>query len=177
MSGYDYAAFLAAVQAQRRTAPTGCFYCDVVLETTCGPAATRSMQKMCAERSGYVVDAHHVVPKQVLKREVPNGVIRVREAVHGVAGLVLGEPRWLPYDPRLPLVPPGDQGDWREHARTLDDLLMDPCNGILVRRYHHDQLEARHRAIPRDRLPEETVAFAGELGLGWYLDKMDDRRT
>lgn len=140
MSGYDYPAFLAAVQRQRRTAPTGCFYCDVVLETTCGPAATRSMQALCAKVSGFVVDAHHVVPKQVLKREHFGGALEAR-------------------------------------SRELDDLLMDARNGVLLRRYHHDLVEARSVAIPKLLLPEETLAFAVELGLDWYLDKMDDRRT
>jgi len=178
VSGYDYPAFLESVRRVRRTAPTGCYYCDVVLPETCGPAATRAMQRLCEERSAFVVDAHHVIPKQVLKREFPEGAVHVREAVHGVAGLVLGESRWLPYDARLALVPPGgDPATWKEHVRTLDDLLMDERNGVLLRRYCHDQIEARNRSIPLLHVPESVIDFANELGLGWYLDKMDDRRT
>lgn len=138
MSGYDYPAFLDAVRRERRTGPTGCFYCDIVLEMTCGPAAVRSAQERCAKVSGFVVDAHHAgVPKQVLKREFPHG----------------------------------------DEDRALDDLLMDPRNGVLLRRYHHDLIEARTVSIPLVALPEATLQFVDELGLRWYLDKMDDRRT
>lgn len=155
MSGYDYAAFLKAVRLQRRTAPTGCFYCDVVLETTCGPAETRRLQRVCEERSSYVVDAHHAgVPKQLLKREFPHGVY---------VSSTMMEPLLSP-----PL--PNEDGRFR----SLDDLLMDPRNGVLLRRHHHDLVEVR--GIPKVLLPAETLAFAGELGLGWYLDKMDERR-
>lgn len=182
---YDYGLFLQAVRERRRPAtatsrglsPTGCFYCDHVLHTVCGPGSAQALRRLCEQRSGGLLDAHHLIPKGALKREFPEGVIRVREAVHEVAGLVLGEPRWLRYDARLPLVPPGgDPAKWREHTRPLDDLLMDPRNGVLVRRYHHDALEARALVIPKALLPADALEFAVELGLDWYVDKMQ-RRT
>lgn len=153
VSGYDYAAFLAAVRRQRRTAPTGCWVCDVL---EAGHARTL---KRCERMSGGIVDAHHVVGKSTLKREFPRG-----------AQASSAEGPWSP-------TPRAGRGRLLPAARDLDTLLMDPRNGILVRRYHHDQVESRMRVIPAASLPAETVAFAEELGLGWYLDKMDDRRT
>jgi hypothetical protein len=92
-------------------------------------------EKKCRFRS-MELDAHHVLPKQLLKREFPRRHVREDGSV-----------------------------------RTLDDLLMDPRNGLLLARYHHDALEARMLVVPRSRLPVRVEEFAGELGLGWYLDR------
>jgi hypothetical protein len=121
-------------------------------------------RRVCRERSRGVLDAHHVaVPKQALKREFPEGVVRTQEG-------------WVRYDPRLALTPPDLPPErWREACRTLDDLLMDPRNGVLVRRYHHDALEGRRLVIPRALLPLDAEEFVAELGLGWYVDKMQRR--
>lgn len=136
---YDYGRFLQAVRERRRPAtatsrglsPTGCFYCDHVMHTVCGPGAAAALRRICEQRSGGLLDAHHLIPKQVLKREFPHGV---------------------------------------------NDLLMDPRNGVLVRRYHHDALEARAAVIPKALLPADALEFVAELGLDWYVDKMQ-RRT
>lgn len=116
----------------------------------------------CWRVSGGIVDAHHVVSKQLLKREFPRGIVLP------------------PAPPMMTFVAEAEipRADLLEPVRpqSLDDLLMDPRNGILVRRYHHDALEHRRVVIPADRLPESVIEFAGELGLGWYLDKMDKRR-
>lgn len=59
----------------------------------------------------------------------------------------------------------------------METLLMDPRNGIIVRRHHHDQLESRHLAIPNVLLPADTLAFVDELGMRWYLDDLEGRRA
>lgn len=151
LSGYDYVAFMAEVA--RMPWSTGCFVCDVVLPTRYAPAVA-SERRQCAQRSGDLWDAHHcAVPKQVLKREFPAGVAFV------------GGLRESPDDESLAPF----------SRRRLDDLLMDPRNGVMVRRYHHNQLEARQVVVPKEVLPGEMMDFVRELGLEWYVDKMQRR--
>lgn len=181
MSGYDGAEFLRRVQAHQlhergRTTPTGCFYCDVVLPTTCGPSATASMRALCIKVSGPHVDAHHAgAPKQVLKREFPRGARPARAAVGGAAldaevrDRIVGRPREQLYVPAR-------RGE-EPFARELDDLLMDARNGVILRRYCHDLIEAAARAIPVVLLPADTLEFVDELGLRWWLENRGARRA
>ncbi len=56
-------------------------------------------------------------------------------------------------------------------AMTSEYRLWDPRNGVPVRRRHHDMLTSGQLKIPRALIPEQTVEFAEELGLGWVLDR------
>jgi hypothetical protein len=74
VSGYDGAEFLARVRAHwasRRTVPTGCWVCDVLLSACREPwqGALRDERRMCAERSGGIVDAHHCLPRRLIKQK------------------------------------------------------------------------------------------------------------
>jgi hypothetical protein len=157
---YDGAEFLQRVRAHQlhergRTSPTGCWVCDV-LEAEHG-----FTQRRCERISGGVVDAHHLLPKQVLKREAPRGIVMFDGA-------------WV--WPEVMEAHVNEEGRGNYRRRKLDDLLMDPRNGILVRRYHHDQLERRLRAIPLDKMPADALEFADELGLRWWLENQESRR-
>lgn len=178
MSGYDGSEFLRRVQAHQlhvrgRTAPTGCWVCDVLMpRADRGVRAFEAELRRCEEVSGGIVDAHHVLPKRVIKTEFPHGVYT---SFDGTA---------------IPMLPAREIGDenWRrfreshfggaleERTRELDELLMDPRNGILVRRFHHDALEHRTLAIPVALLPADTLEFVDELGLRWWLENQEARR-
>lgn len=134
--GYDYAVFCANVAALHGP---GCW-----------------VQRMLAARDGRtvpfgwltcdgVMDAHHCLPKQLLKREFPHGTLYKNVNV-------------------------GPSTIQRKTQRTLDALLNDGRNGVPVCRKHHDMIEGRQLVIRRYELPAATVAFAGQLGLGWYLE-------
>lgn len=59
----------------------------------------------------------------------------------------------------------------RDDPERLLAALTDPRNGVMVRRWHHDQLE-NHRIRPTlADLPDAVFAFADEYGLGWALDR------
>jgi hypothetical protein len=55
----------------------------------------------------------------------------------------------------------------RLRAAKLGGLLMDEQNGIPVRRYHHDQLEARMISFPERAWPQRVRAFAARHGFVW----------
>jgi hypothetical protein len=188
VSGYDGAMFLVRVASHQllergRTSPTGCWVCDVLLDPLLLPpdqvvAARRPVaveRSRCVAVSGGIVDAHHVgAPKQVLKREFPHGARQARlapdEAEHPeTRDRILGRPREQLYVPARPGEEP--------FALGLDDLLMDPRNGILVRRFHHDALEHGTLAIPVALLPADTLEFVDELGLRWWLENREARRA
>lgn len=99
----------------------GCWVCAYV-------AAWPSQRRMCEYVSHPRLDAHHLLPKQVLRRELPE--------------------------------------------EDVERALLDPRNGIPVRRYHHDALEQRQICVPLARLPREAVAFAEELGLRHHLERL-----
>lgn len=164
VTAYSYEEFLRRVQAHQlhvrgRTGPTGCWVCDTpevfLSREEQGRMGRRALQIQARERcrivSGGIVDAHHLLPKRLLRKESPDReVIRV----------------------------PGREFDALERSyRPLDVALMDPRNGILVRRYHHDALEGRALAIPKELWPDDALAFARELGLEWWIDNMESRRT
>lgn len=173
MSGYDGAEFLARVQAHwaplgRRTMPTGCYVCDVVVPSL---GLTRGevigAQRRCRDVSGGIVDAHHLLPRQVLKRELPHGVYT------SLDGAVIPCRHSEPVDERIR----GTELDPTPRLRSVGDLLMDPRNGIVVRRYHHDVLENSSLAIPVKALPAGAREFAEELGLMWWFENNEARRA
>lgn len=82
----------------------------------------------CVDRSRGILDAHHVIPQRVIKRNV---------------------------DPEL-----------------VTQALADSRNGVMLARYHHDQVEAH---MTRILIPDQVVAFAADYGLSWWIDKYLDR--
>ena len=136
---------------------SGCWVCDVL------PSVTEMDRERCLRLSigapGTVngFDGHHVLPKQVLKREVrwPIDVPNVRGGgVHPVM-----------------------HGSYRV---TLDEVLVDVRVGVPLRRWHHDQWENRRLHVPRRLIPVGVEEVALELGLDWWLDRTfgtNDRRT
>lgn len=163
MSGYDGAEFLAltrAYWARRRTTPTGCWVCDVLvpglfpvewaISRPSGERIIADARARCEHASGGVVDAHHLVPRRVIK------------------GLAQGE------RVRLPGLEVGDRG---QVLYGVETVLMDPRNAILVRRYHHDALEGAALAIPKVLWPEEALAFARELDLEYWIDNREAKRA
>jgi hypothetical protein len=155
--GYSYRTFCANVQAlhgpgcwiQRtltrrdgRTVPFGWLICDGMM------------------------DAHHICPKSLLKKQFPEGAIWASVAVPTGADDFAMEPeRWLPYDWRMVHI-----GEGEPTLRSLADLLNDGRDGVGACRKHHDMVEARQVVIRRDELPVEAVEFATELGLGWFIE-------
>lgn len=90
------------------------------------------------------MDAHHLLAKQWLKREFPNGAW----ALYPV-----GDGAWVE--------PDEEGGDWHW---PLGAILSDPRLGILACRRHHDLLERALLRIHREELPARTFDFAAELG-------------
>lgn len=171
MSGYDGREFLARVQVYwadpaRRTSPTGCWVCDHLDRFSRGwgdrPSMVRDERERCELVSGGIVDAHHLLGRRVLKRECRQGV------------LLPPAPEMARWDGS---VPPAEVPLDPPRRRSLDDLLMDPRNGIVVRRFHHDQLEGGGLAIPVALLPADAREFAEELGLLWVFENNEARRV
>lgn len=107
------------------------------------------------------IDAHHLAPKRLLKREFP----------HGVYIGCMGECYALK-DDRPFEVPEAVReviGNPEGRVRSLADLLNDGRNGVLGCRRHHDMVESAEVKIRRGELPAEFVEFATELGLDWFL--------
>jgi hypothetical protein len=99
----------------------------------------------------------HLVPRQLLKREFPHGVVLDDH----------GWRRLSRYEDRYDL----------EH-RTLEDLCLDPrcwvpcCGGPMGNGGHHGMLDqSRTLRIPRVELPAVVESFARELGLSAWLDR------
>lgn len=113
--GYDYGEFLANVLGRF---PRGfCWGCVVQPD-----------ERERCEADSMCVDAHHVLPKQLLKRE------------RGTA--------------------------------QLGRLLMDGRNGVPVRRFHHDAIEARMIVPSLRAVPREAQEFATEHGLTVHLERI-----
>lgn len=101
--------------------------------------------------------AAHLLPKQLLKRTFPHGVVLEGDQWRKVDR---GEDRYqLPY-------------------RSLRDLCADPrswvpcCGGPMGNSAHHGQLDvARTLRIDWTSLPFDLIVFADELGLGWWLER------
>ena len=112
-------------------------------------------RERCEYVSGGMWDAHHVLPKRLLKDRFPNGVW------------------WFDGQPvrELPaLVTPAGRDNYR-HV-SLDGLLMDPRNGVPVRRYHHDAIENRGIFPSVRALPKAARDFARELDLWHELERI-----
>jgi hypothetical protein len=153
VSGYDGAEFLARVRAywaSRRTSPTGCWVCDTLVPSNWGPIEATAFRARCASVSRGIVDAHHLVPRRVIKGLVQGGEVRLPGLEGGIRGQVFC---------------------------GLGTVLMDPRNAILVRRYHHDALEGAALAIPKVLWPEEALAFARELDLEYWIDNREAKRA
>ncbi len=95
----------------------------------------------------------HLIPRQLLKREYPYGMV----VVDGVRERALRRER---------------------PTRTLRELCEDEngwvpcCGGSMGCSGHHGMLDySRTLRIPRDRLPAAVEQFAAELGLAWFLDR------
>ena len=138
---YDYPTFLQAVA--RRDGPQACWGCHL-------QPWTRSR---CLSLSAGLYDAHHFIAKQTIKREFPHGALRLSGPL---------EPLGRNDDPTL---------YQSERVVTTTELLIDPRNGVLMGRWHHDQLEARMLRPTFDDLPAAAVAFAVELGLLHRLER------
>lgn len=106
----------------------------------------------------------HLVPKSLLKREFPHGVVVVestvttslrRAARHEELGISL-----------LELVE--DRRCW-----------VSGCGGLgYGNAGHHGQFKPDGpKPIPRHRLPAVLEQFAAELGLGWWLDRTYGERS
>lgn len=84
----------------------------------------------CVDRSRGILDAHHVIPQRVIKRNV---------------------------DPEL-----------------VTQALCDSRNGVMLARWHHDQVEA---AMTRILIPHQVMEFASDYGLMWWLENLADRQA
>lgn len=101
----------------------------------------------------------HLVPRQLLKRDFPWGVVLAEDG------------RWYR---RF-------RGESRPEAsrfRSLKALCDDPrsfvacCGGPMGPGGHHGMLDqSRTLRIPREQLPAAVEEFAAELGLVWWLDR------
>lgn len=53
--------------------------------------------------------------------------------------------------------------------RMFKVVVFDERVGVPLRRWHHDQWEARRLQVPRSMLPPALETFAVEHGLDWWL--------
>jgi hypothetical protein len=105
----------------------------------------------------------HLVPRQLLKREFPEGV-------------AMFDGEWISVRELRRRVTPEGRANYR--TRTLRDLCDDErswvpcCGGPLGPGGHHGQLDqSRHLRIPRADLPADVEEFAAELGLTWWIER------
>lgn len=177
VEGYEYDVFLERVR--RRWPRMACWVCERLLPCVLPQGALAGEVRRCREQS-MVIDAHHLCPKSKLKREFPHGAVYAVDLDPSTGAPVLDESRigWRPFDPRLAYcVLPGAL-----LPRSLGEILMDDRNGVPVRRFHHDALEARLLAgrpldVPRGMLPPAVFEFAVELGLVPLLEKVYPKET
>jgi len=138
-------ATIAFHEAVRDRAEHPCWGC--VVEPT-------DMARQSCRRLSWRMEAHHLLPQRVLRVEFPHGVfLGERDA----------EQAWMavPYPGAVMGLP----------VRSLQELLDDPRNGVLVGNWHHARIENR-RTIPlRAHLPADVWAFARELGVVWMLER------
>lgn len=106
------------------------------------------------------MDAHHLLPKQRLKREFPWGAYVYED---GTVDRVLAEHRRV--------IPPNAEEVNGVRVISLERILWDPRNGVPLSRWHHDEIEQRRLVVPRVKLPAAVELFAAELELGWMLDR------
>jgi hypothetical protein len=143
VKGYHYSTFLLDVLSEwrgdrRLREYGGCWACAYVPDVD---------RLRCTRMSAGKLDAHHVLPKQLLEREYPHGVV------------LDAAKRWV------------RAASAGQDVRPLAALLMDARNGMPLRRYHHDVLEAAQLRVPWRKLPAPVLEFAGELGLTVELER------
>lgn len=116
-------------------------------------------EKEKCESVSVAWDAHHVLPKQLLKREFKYGAaLTWNETPEGLGIWRAIGPYEVDVDTPATL--------------TLDDLLMDPRNGVAVRRHHHDAIENRVIFPSVRALPKAARDFARELDLWHELERI-----
>jgi hypothetical protein len=105
----------------------------------------------------------HLIPRQLLKRVFPKGVVRDDEG------------RWVSVQTWMAA---GRADASVREARTLQQLIDDErswvpcCGGIAGVSGHHGMLDtSRKLRIARAELPPAVEEFAAELGLVWWLDR------
>ena len=123
-----------------------------------GCVAQPDDRERCEYVSGGMWDAHHVLPKRLLKDRFPLGAALTWEETP--EGLGIWRPIVRDVEPDTPA------------TLTLDDLLMDPRNGVPVRRYHHDAIENRVIFPSVRALPKAARDFARELDLWHELERI-----
>lgn len=138
-------------RAVTRTGRAGCWGCLV------WPGDGGRCEHVSA---GLPLDAHHVLARQVLKREFPYGAYLYED---GSVDRVLAAHRRV--------IAPNAEEVNGVLVVSLDRILWDPRNGVPLGRWHHDQVEQCRRVIPRAVMPSGVEEFAAELGLGWLLDR------
>ena len=140
---FNYSGEAVAVAVAGRDGPRACWGCRV-------QPWTRSR---CTSLSAGRYDAHHCLPKSKLKRAFPFGA-------------------WLTDDGALTPIPRHDAHDVERPVDvTLADLLMDPRNGVMMGRWHHDQLEVWAFRPTLDDVPRAAVEFAREVGMLVELER------
>lgn len=138
-AGYDYLEFRAGVAL---------FWVG-----DCWGCRLRPWEKPRCVRDSPDIDAHHLLPKQAIKREFPFGA-------------------WKRDDGTLQPIPRQDaHGSAKPADVALSALLMDVRNGVLVRRWHHDAIEHAVWRPALDDLPTDAIVFARELGLLHRLER------
>lgn len=171
VDGYNYE--LLVLRTSARWPRMRCWVCEALLPAIAeggvdlGPVALSVRQEVgrCDEVSGPAFpDAHHLLSKQKIKDAFPHGAILA--APVDVEALRADSPRWMAWDPRMPLI----GGETEFQRRSLGDLLMDDRNCVPVRRFHHDALErgllaGRPLDVPFGLLPPAAVEFASEFDL------------
>jgi hypothetical protein len=110
----------------------------------------------------------HLLPRQLLKREFPQGVAFCDE-----------RGRWV--DARGEFAYDDDKGLRMRSLRELCDdenAWIPCCGGPMGVSGHHGMLDtSRKLRIPREKVPVKVEAFAEALGLGWYIDRTYGERA
>lgn len=134
--------FEDCVEPPEGTAVIRCFFADTPTAGACDGQLIRG----------------HLIPRQVLRREFPHGV-------------VLDDGRWRKLGRNE------DRYDLLHHS--VADLIDDPrswvpmCGGPMGNSGHHGMLDtARTLRIKRERLPEGFLLFCDELGLTWFIERI-----
>lgn len=152
---FRYSEFLLDVLAEWRNDRRlrdagGCWACAYVPDVD---------RLRCVRMSSGLIDAHHVIPKALLRQLFPFGVL-------------LEGHTWRRARQEEQLPEPGT--GWR----ALDELKMDPRNGMPLRRYHHSALDSGggdRLIVPWRKLPAPVLEFASELGLQQELERRHPR--
>ena len=149
----DYVTWLAAVRGAFRGP---CWLCQRL------PAQAQR----CEMASGGIIDGHHIIRKSRLKREFPHGAYVYED----------GSVDAVPAAHRRVIAPNATEVNG-VRVVPLDAILWDPRNGLVLRRWHHDELEQRRVRILRTSLPRAVEEFAAEFGLLWSLERDFGART